>query len=398
MKAVPARRRTASAELTIGMEEEFILIDPRSGQGLPLAEEILRRIDGPIADRVVPELAKFQIETNSTVHTDLRHLAHDLLRLREAVAVAATDAGLGLAACGVCLTGVGTPPLTSCPRYLAMHRHFRALLDGQGVCGCHVHIGIADREEAIQVSNHVRPWLPLLQSLTCNSPICDGRDTGYASWRAILWARWPSAGPPPFFSSAAHYDALVEALQTSGIILDRGMVYWLIRLSGHLPTLEFRTADTCATVEEATVLAGLIRALAATALADVREGVPAPQVDQTLLCAAYWRAARDGMEGDCFDPLSGRRMPAWELAGRLLRHVRRALEDSGDLALVSAGLSRLHQRGTGAARQRAAYHRRRQLSDVAQLLIGQTREAVPDFFHGHRAPLRLVPARRLPDR
>ncbi|MEV5407555.1 glutamate--cysteine ligase [Thermopolyspora sp. NPDC052614] len=361
--------------LTVGVEEEFLLVDRTTGRAVPAASKVMRRIKSPIAKRVVPELTQFQIETNSDVHTDLRELARDLTELRTAVADAADAAGVGLIACGNApLNPLGAmPPLTAAPRYRTMCRHYRALLHGQGVCGCHVHIGIPDREQAIRVSNHARPWLPLLQALTANSPIAEGADTGYASWRAILWSRWPSAGPPPPFHSAAHYDALVDALITSGVILDRGMVYWLIRPSHHLPTLEFRTADTCATVLETVLLAALVRALAATALAKVRAGLPAPALEQTLLQAACWRAARDGLEGDALDPATGRLMPAWTLLTRLTDHLRPALHAYGDLETVTTALTRLRRDGSAAARQRAAFHRRGRLSDVISLLLRQTR-------------------------
>ncbi|MFF0309119.1 glutamate--cysteine ligase [Streptosporangium sp. NPDC004379] len=374
--------RAAASELTLGIEEELLLVDPRTGLALPLAEEVLGRVAGPARGRIVPELTRMQIEVNSGVHTGLRDLADDLLRLRGAAAEAAAGAGAAPAACGTCLAGDGgMPPLTDSPRYHRIHGHYRALLRGQVVCGCHVHVGIPDREEAVQVMNHARPWLPTLLALSANSPVCDGVDTGYASWRATLWSRWPSVGPPPVFESAAHYDALVETLCESGTILDRGMLHWLIRPSHHLPTLEFRTADTCATVEEATVLAGLVRGLVAALLADVRRGVPPPPVDQTPLLAAYWRAARDGIEGDGVELPSGRRAPAWEQAGRLLDRARPGLEESGDLGLVATGLDRIRRLGSGAARQRAAYHRRRRVTDVAELVVRQTL-AVPGFLTG----------------
>ncbi|MFI7044077.1 glutamate--cysteine ligase [Streptosporangium sandarakinum] len=383
-------RKVAVSELTLGMEEELLLVDPRTGLALPLAAEVLGRVTGPARGRIVPELTRMQIEINSGVHTGLRDLADDLLRLRGAAAEAATASGAAPAACGTCLAGDGgMPPLTDSSRYHRIHGHYRALLRGQVVCGCHVHVGVPDREEAVQVMNHVRPWLPTLLALSGNSPVCDGADTGYASWRAMLWSRWPSVGPPPVFESAAHYDALVETLRAGGTILDHGMVHWLIRPSHHLPTLEFRTADTCATVEEATVLAGLIRGLVAVLLADVRRGVPPPPVDQTLLLAAYWRAARDGIEGDGVELPSGRRVPAWVTAGRLLDRARPGLEESGDLGLVTAGLERIRRLGSGAARQRAAYHRRRRVADVAELIVRQTMD-VPGFLAGRPPRPRLA--------
>ncbi|GLW05400.1 putative glutamate--cysteine ligase 2 [Microtetraspora sp. NBRC 13810] len=362
--------------LTVGVEEEFLLIDPETGQVLPVCEDVRSRLGGPEAEQVVSELAQFQIETNSGVHTDLRRLEEELLRLRRTVGEAAAGCGARLAACGTALFGhTDLPPLTHSARYRNMRRHYRDILRGQGVCGCHVHVGIEDREEAVQVSNHVRPWLPVLQALTSNSPISYGHDTGYASWRAIVWGRWPSTDPPPFFHSAEHYDALVAGLGDAGVILDEGMVYWQVRLSRTWPTMEFRLSDSCATAGEAVLLAGLIRALSATALADVRAGVAPPEVDQTLLSAACWGAARGGLEGENLDLLSGARVPVWESVGRLLDRVRPALAVTGDLPLVVSGLDRLRRHGSGAVRQRHALRRRVSLLDVADLLIRQTQAA-----------------------
>ncbi|MCT9929896.1 glutamate--cysteine ligase [Planotetraspora sp. A-T 1434] len=372
----PARARFPL--LTVGVEEEFLLLDPATGEVAPVAEEVRRRAGGPIGARMVPELTRFQVETNSAVHTDLRRLQGDLRETRAVASEAAAAVGVGLAACGTALSGnLGMPPLSRSARYDRMAGEFRAIMRGQGVCGCHVHIGMADREEAVRVSNHVRPWLPVLQALAGNSPIADSMDTGYASWRSIVIARWPSVEPPPYFESARHYDSLIEGLYATGAIMDFGMVYWLVRLSHHLPTLEFRTADACATAEEATMLAALVRALAATALSDVRAGVPAPAVEQTVLRAASWRAARDGLEGEGLDLLTGNREPAWELACRLLDHVRPSLMDTGDLPFVTSTLNLVRRRGSGAARQRAAYERRRRVTDVARLLVEQTVTGLP---------------------
>ncbi|WP_169948969.1 glutamate--cysteine ligase [Microbispora sp. H11081] len=366
------------ATLTLGVEEEFLLADPRTGRVVPAAREVRERAAGPGADRLVFELTQFQLESNSTVHVSLADLHGDLLALRCAATGAAASAGLGLLACGTPLDGNdGVPPLSPCPRYHAMHREFGAVMRGQGVCGCHVHVGIGDREEAVRVSNHLRPWLPVLQALAANSPIADGGDTGYASWRALMMGRWPSAQPPPFFRSLRHYESLVDGMLAGGSIMDRGMIYWLVRLSEHVPTLEIRAADVCPTAGEAVMLAGLVRGLAETALRDVRAGVPAPDVEDTLLRAAYWRAARDGVDGEALDLFAGAgvhgsRVPAWRLVDRLLEHVRPVLEENGDWAPLTLQLDRVRHSGSGAARQRAAYAGHGRLSEVAELLMRQT--------------------------
>jgi glutamate---cysteine ligase / carboxylate-amine ligase len=359
--------------LTMGVEEEFLLLDPETGRTAPAAEEVHARVAGPAGARLVRELTRFQIESNSLVHTDPVTLTRDLLEMRTAAATAAAASGLGLVACGTALSGnAGEPPLSRCHRYHDMAREFRAVLRGQGVCGCHVHVGIGDQEEAVQVINHARPWLPVLLALAANSPISDSSDTGYASWRTMLIGRWPSAEPPPFFHSARHYESLVSGLLASGAILDRGMIYWLIRLSHHVPTLEFRCADVCATVEETVTLALLVRALTATALRDVRAGIAGPPVDQTLLRAALWRAARDGLDGQGLDLFTGDRVPAWRLVRRLVDRLRPSLVATGDLQAVVGALEAVRRRGSGAARQRVAYQRRRHLPDVARMLMEQT--------------------------
>jgi carboxylate-amine ligase len=371
-----AQAPVSSATLTIGVEEEFLLADPRTGRVVPAAREIRERAAGPGADRLVFELTQFQLESNSAVHTTLRDLHEDLLEMRRAAARAAESMGLALIASGTALDGnAGVPPLSSCPRYEAMLREFGAIMDRQGVCGCHIHVGIADREEAVRVSNHLRPWLPVLQALAANSPIADGRDTGYASWRALMMGRWPSAEPPPFFRSADHYESLVAGMLAGGTILDRGMIYWLVRPSDHVPTLEIRAADVCPTAGETVLLAGLVRGLAETALRQVRAGVPAPDVEDTLLRAAYWKAAHDGVDGEALDLLAGSGVsgaPAWRLVDRLLEHARPVLEENGDWTPLTDQIERVRRSGSGAARQRAAYARRGRLADVAELLTAQT--------------------------
>ena len=138
----------------------------------------------------------------------------------------------------------------------------------QGICGCHVHVAVPDREAAIQVGNRLRPWLPLLLAVTANSAIYRNTDTGYASWRSILWQRWPVAGPPPQFDSADEYDAVVRQLLDTGAMLDDGMVYWDVRPSANFPTVEVRVADVPATVAETVLFAALVRGAVMTALDD----------------------------------------------------------------------------------------------------------------------------------
>ena len=148
-------------------------------------------------------------------------------------------------AAGARLVAVGATPVRELqrgvpdePRYREMSRRFGPVAHDPAVCGCHVHVGLPDRDLAVQVCNHLRPWLPVVQAITANSPLHDGRDTGHASWRSMQLERWPSIGPTPHFESAADYDATVADLSAAGIMLDAAMVYWYARPSATYPTVE----------------------------------------------------------------------------------------------------------------------------------------------------------------
>ncbi|MCD2112993.1 carboxylate-amine ligase [Rhodococcus rhodochrous] len=335
---------------TIGVEEEFVLVDPRTGRPL------LRSLDVIEAGRALGielevELSPCQVETATAVCTHPQDLREQLRRSRATAADAAARAGCRLVAVG---TPIFEPPsgsVTATPRYRRMAQHYGGVADGV-ICGCHVHIGVDDRDRAAQIINYLRPWLPTLLALTANSPIADGRDTGYASWRYLRWGRWPSAGLPPQCTSVADYDAAVESLLTTGTILDPRMVYWDVRISARHPTLEIRIADVPATVEETVTLATLVYALVAQATASIERGEAAPSVDQELLRAACWRAARDGLAGHGIDLGSAQLVPAVDLIRRLLAQVRPDLEELDAYRSVHDALAVTLDRGNGAIRQR----------------------------------------------
>jgi carboxylate-amine ligase len=257
------------------------------------------------------------------------------------------------------------PEITPQPRYLRMARHFGATARAGATCGCHVHVGMADRELGTQVINHARPWLPALLALTANSPF-DGLDTGYASWRYQNWSRWPSAGPPPAFASLDEYESTVDAMLRSGASLDKAMIYWDIRLSDHQPTLEFRVSDVAATAADAALLAVLARGLVAHAQDRIAAGVPAPVLPDAVLRANVWAASHGGLRGSSLHPLTGDPAPLADQLTDLLELLRPALGPDVDFA--EAGLARLREAGGGADRQRAVFARREKLTDVVDEL------------------------------
>jgi carboxylate-amine ligase len=334
---------------TIGVEEEFLLADPDTGAPVAKNSEVARHAAEQDVELQM-ELTTCQVETATSVLNNPQDVLEEVTRLRRRTAEAAEKANARLLAVALPPTVPHEFPITDKPRYRRIADEFGMIAHEQGISGCHVHVAVPDRDAAVQVCTRLRPWLPLLLALSANSAIYRNTDTGYASWRSILWARWPSAGPPPHLHSAAEYDTTVAEMQDTGAILDDGMVYWDARPSAKFPTVEIRVSDVCATASDAALLATLIRGAVMTALhrPDLERMVP-----DHLLRAAYWRCARDGAEG---------RMPP--LLTAFVDELRPALEAAGDYDYVVAEVGRVLQDGNGAMRQRRAWRRRHDINDV----------------------------------
>lgn len=346
-------------------------MDAGTGELRPVADEILPLAKEALGDQVEAELNRAQIETGTRVCATLAEVRAELERLRRRLREAAARAG-----CSVIASG--THPLAAPEdsevnpakeRYRRLEREFQAVAREQLVNGCHVHVGIADRDEAVEVLARVRPWLATVVALAANSPFWIGADSGYASYRTEVWARWPLTGVPEPLGSRADYDGLVAALQAVEALPDATFLYWDVRPSARYETLEFRAADACLTVDDAVMVAGLWRAVARTAAEEARAGVPCPALRGELVDAARWRAARYGVEGTLVDLVEGRTAPASAVVDRLLAHVRPALEAAGDWDEVSGLVERTMAGGNGAVRQRAALTRRGEMADVLALLL-----------------------------
>jgi glutamate---cysteine ligase / carboxylate-amine ligase len=353
----PAGRRgavRAAGVITLGVEEEFVLLDPCTGAAVLAGPDLVRMLNGEPGVR--PELMRFQVETATGVCTGLDEAGRELTRLRRLAAAAAARLGCRLVASGTAPYGTpGLAAVTGQPRYRELARRYGPVAAEAGTCGCHVHVGVPSRDLGVQVLARMRPWLAPLLAVTVNSPIAGGHDTGWASWRYAIQSRWPTATPPAVWPDAAAYDAAVRRLIARGAALDERSVYFLARLSPRYPTVEVRVADVCLDAGTAVLAAGLTRALVATALAEARRGTPVPAAPARQVAAALAAAARHGLAGAGLDPVTGQAVDAATLRSRFVDHVRPALSDHGDTETITRLLRRLDDRGTGAGRQRAAF-------------------------------------------
>jgi glutamate---cysteine ligase / carboxylate-amine ligase len=355
----------AAVGATIGVEEEFHLVDPETGELVASA----RRLLAADSDAGVAELRLSMIESASSVCESIDDLRRDLAERRRDLIAAAERAGVAVAACAtVPDSGTGRADIYPDPRYEWMREEYRVLVDEHQVCATQVQVGVPDRDMAVRLTAHLRPWLPVLLAMSGSSPLFQRIDTGYASYRSIVVSRWPTSGPPPMVADAAEYDEAVRELVDSGVIVDPGMIYFDVRPSARYPTLEIRVADSCPILDDVVLIAALARALVVTAADECGP----PGSIYPLLRAATWRAARSGLDGDLVHPLTGRPLPASAVVEALLSHVRPALERHGEWATAASLTSALLARGTSARRQREVLARDSRPRAVVEAVVAET--------------------------
>ena len=337
--------------LTMGVEEEFFLLD-QDGALAPKSGDVTRL--AAAGREVTTEYMAYQVETATPVCTRLDELRSELLRLRLVTAGAAEQAGVRLVAAGAApSTGGPLGAHTDHDRYRKRaHRYPDATAIG-GTCACQVHVGIPDRELAVDVVTRLRPWLPTLLALTTNSPFAGRVDSGWCSTRYRSQRRWPTFRPPAGWINATRYDEDVRRLIARGAAMDPASIYFLARLSARYPTVEVRVADACLTVEDAVLHAAVVRALVMSLVEDARRGRPVPATPQDRISTGLLAAARHGMSGPAAGLHTAPKSIARALVTRLLQKITPALAETGDLDEVRNGLDRLCRDGTGADRQRA---------------------------------------------
>ncbi|HTI13015.1 MAG TPA: carboxylate-amine ligase [Dictyobacter sp.] len=358
---------------TLGVEEEYQIIDPVTRELSSTVSLILPQAQMTLGDAVQYEMILSQIEIATPVCHTLSEVRAELSRLRYGVITAAHDAGKLIGAAGTHpFSQWSEQTVTPKPRYEDLIAMYQQPVREQIIFGCHVHVGIPDRDVATQVLNHARVWLAPLLALTSNSPFWQGKDTGYANYRNCLWWSVPLSGPPPCFTSYNTYRMMIKELVDTGTIEDATRIYWDLRLSEQHPTIEFRVMDVCQTLNETVAIAGLIRAIVRKCYRDVMERKAPLPISQEMLRAAHWRAARYGLEGDLIDVHHTSSIAAHQLIIAMLEFLRPDLEAEDDWHLVSNTIHTLLTEGNGARKQRDIYKQTGNLNDVVDAFVAET--------------------------
>lgn len=359
--------------LSFGVEEEFLLADTRTRSCVPRAQTVIAKAAGQLGERVREEFFAAQFEICTPPRVSAADLREDLAEARRVAVSAAAGADCLLVASGCAVLSAHPLAVVDEPRYHDIFQRIKPILDRTDgeISGCHVHLGTLERPEALALANRLRPWLPVFQAMTVNSPYAAAADRRHESWRSEQYALWPTVGPAPLLDERS-YERTADDLVVSGRVVDRKAIYWYARPSEHLPTLEVRVMDVNADLRVTLLAAVLLRALGTVLLAEAHTGHPAPAITDAQVLDAHRQAARHGLRGQALDPVTGTRRPLRACLDSLVARSLPGLEAAGDAELAAELLDGLLPRGTGADQQRADYSRRRSFADVVDGLAART--------------------------
>lgn len=359
---------------TLGVEEEYQLVEPRTAELRSRAGRV-RQADRTGA--VEGEVQDTMLEIGTPICRDAAELADRLRerRFQASAAAAAEDLEI-LAAGGHPFSDTTLHQLTDEERPRMLFGLFRHLLRQQHIWGMHVHVAIPDELDRIVLMNTVRAYAPHLMALACSSPFQLGVDTGFASFRAIVWRTFPFTGTPPHFDSAVEYRAFTERLLRAGVIPDERTLYWSVRPSGRFPTLELRMCDACPRVSDAVSISALARALVVAAaeecLEPIASSLRAPLQDE-ILRHNEWIAARDGLNAVLIAPETEEgTQPVRDAITELVQRVGPVAESLGDGEAVR-GAEAILETGNGADRMRAQVAATGSVRDLVDWLVEETR-------------------------
>lgn len=338
-------------DYTVGVEEEYQLVCPETGELRSRARDVLE-LDW--SGDLVPENQQTMLEIGTRVCASAEAVDQELRRLRLQVASAADAADLRMMAAGVHpFSRWEAQTRTAGERYQRILERYGRVIRSEQIFGMHIHVALPEGTDRAVVMNRVRGYIPHLLALAASSPIYEGEDTRYASYRTILARRLPHTGPPPRLPSEPAYRRFVDFLIQTGAIEDEYTLYWSIRPHPEYPTLEFRMTDVCPRVDDAVSISALVRALVAAA---AEGSLPAPEdwcsdsATDELLLHNLWRATRYGLGARLVDPSreTGAE-PLRDSVRRVVESVHRTAERLGDGEAL-AGVDVLLERGNGAER------------------------------------------------
>ncbi len=340
---------------TLGVEEEFQIVDPETRELRSRAREMLEEGRGHLQERVKPELHQSVVEIGTGICRDVHDVRRDVTELRTEIIQRAQRNGLRVAAAGSHpFSHWADQLITPDPRYDAIVDELQAVARANLVFGLHVHVGIEDRDLAIQIMNEARYFLPHLLALSTNSPFWLGRNTGLKSYRTRVFEKFPRTSIPETFETAAAFDEFVRVLVKTNCIDNGKKVWWDVRPHPFYDTLEFRVCDVPMRADETVALAALVQAICAKLYKLRTQNLGFRVYRRALVMENKWRASRYGIDGRLIDFGKETEVAFRSLAGELLEFVDEVVDELGSRKELET-INWILQHGTGADRQLAVH-------------------------------------------
>ncbi|WP_159472927.1 carboxylate-amine ligase [Dyadobacter sp. 3J3] len=361
------------ATFTLGIEEEFQTIDPVTRNLRSHMSKLVE--DGKITlqERVKAEMHQAVVEVGTNICHNIQEAREEVTYLRKMILDLAAKQNLQVGAAGTHPFADWVEQLiTPDPRYDEIIDEMRDVARGNLIFGLHVHVGIENRNEGIEIMNAVRYFLPHIYALSTNSPFWCGRNTGFKSYRSKVFDKFPRTGIPDYFSSAAEYDEYINLLVKTKCIDNGKKIWWDIRLHPFFNTIEFRMCDVPMRTDETICLAAIMQALVAKIHKLHRQNLSFRPYHRMLINENKWRAARYGISGKLIDFGKQEEVEYKLLVVELLEFIDDVIDELGSRKEIEY-IHQILEMGTGADRQLAVFEKTNDMNAVVDYIVSETK-------------------------
>ncbi len=367
----PTQQPGNSHQFTLGIEEEYMVVDPASGELKSHEQKIVEQAHRVIKDQVKAEMHQAVVEVGTNICRNISEAREDIALLRRTISGIAGDLGLAVGASGTHPFSKWEKQLiTDHPRYFEIVNEMQDAARSNLIFGLHVHVGMESREMAVHIANSARYFLPHVYALSTNSPFWEGRNTGFKSFRTKVFDKFPRTGIPDYFESIEEYDNYIKLLIKTNCIDNAKKIWWDLRVHPFFNTVEFRICDVTLTVDETIGLAALFQAICAKLYRLRSYNLNFIIYKRQLINENKWRASRYGIEGNMIDFGKQAETNTRALIYELLDFVDDTVDGLGSREAISQ-IPRILEGGTGADRQLAIFEQTRSLGAVVDYIRAQ---------------------------
>jgi glutamate---cysteine ligase / carboxylate-amine ligase len=369
-------RNISYKHFTLGVEEEYMVIDPQSRELKSHEQKIVHEGQKIIKDKVKAEMHQAVVEVGTDICQNIDEAYKDVATLRKTIAGIADGLGLWMGAAGTHpFSHWESQLITEHVRYNEIVNELQEAARSNLIFGLHVHVGMETREMANHIANSTRYFLPHIYALSTNSPFWEGRSTGYKSFRTKVFDKFPRTGIPDAFESIEAYDNYVKLLIKTNCIDNAKKIWWDLRVHPFFNTVEFRICDVPLTVMETITIAALFQAICARIYMLRSKNLNFIQYSRALLNENKWRASRYGVDGKLIDFGKEEEVNTRVLIYELLDFIDPVVDHLGSRHVVNY-VTKMLENGTGADRQMAVYQQTGNLVNVVDYIHNQFLEGI----------------------